>query len=129
MEKWSCFHRLEESLTVGALLSGLGSEGSQGLPAAPVDRVALGLLQSSQQPFMPRVNQHPESDCQRAPLIGSLFASGVLFQLLSHRANITRGKPVSFHIYTEEKGSLALAVRDIKIRGVWGVFMFSSPKN
>lgn len=92
-ETWRHFHRLEESLAVGALLSGLGSEGSQGLPAAPLEGAALGSLGSSQQPFTPRVNQHPESDCQRAPLICSLFASRVLFQLLSTEQISPEGSP------------------------------------
>ena len=82
-------------------------------------------------------NQFIGSGFQRALVIGSLFVFQLLFQILSHKANITRGKTISFSYLhrkrknkkqttKEQLSTLSKRSRDSR---VWGVLMFGSPEN
>ena len=70
-------------------------------------------------------NQYIGTGFQRALVIGSLFAFQPLFQILSHRANITRGKTISFSYLhrqrkkkkkKKKKDSLAPLVKNVEIQ-------------
>ena len=77
-------------------------------------------------------NQYIGTGFQRALVIGSLFAFQPLFQILSHRANITRGKTISFsylHRQRKKKGQLSTLSKKRRDSRVWGVLMFGSPEN
>lgn len=65
--------------------------------------VLVANFQSVLQAFIPKVNQYRKSYFQKAQVICSLFVFRTLFQLLSHRANITGSKTTSFHIYTGKR--------------------------
>ena len=74
-------------------------------------------------------NQYIGSGSQRALVIGSLFAFQPLFQILSHRANITRGKTISFSYLhrqrkKKKKGQLSTLSKRRRDSRVWEVLVW-----
>lgn len=90
-------------------------------------RAALGSLGPSQRPFSPRANQHPERDCQRAPLICSLSASWVLFQLLSTEQMSPEGSRVPAHLHGG-KGQVSARGKRCKEQGLGEGLCFLPPR-